>query len=112
MNNLSNRLYDKLKSLACCIKNFSIFVTKRAQGDMILRVASSLSYTSLIAIVPLFAIALAIFSAFPVFADVRFQIQELLLKNFVPNTEQEIIQYFNSFLTATAKLTEIGRAHV
>lgn len=108
MNNLNNRLTESAKSAALKIRNFVLFLTRRAQSDMIFRVASSLSYTSLIAIVPLVAIGLAIFSVFPVFSEVRVQFQEMLLKNFVPNTEQEIILYLNQFVNATAKLTTVG----
>ena len=108
MNNLSNRLYEILKSRALSLKSFVVFLAKRAQSDMIFRVSSSLSYTSLIAIVPLIAVGLAIFSVFPVFSEIRTQFQETLLKNFVPNTEQEIILYFNQFISATAKLTTVG----
>lgn len=108
MNNLSNRLFESLKSGAFKLKSFLLFLTRRAQSDMIFRVSSSLSYTSLIAIVPLIAVGLAIFSVFPVFSEVRVQFQEMLLKNFVPNTEQEIALYFNQFVSATAKLTTAG----
>ena len=58
-------------------RKFIYFLVKRAQHDTVLRVASSLSYTSLIALVPLLAIALAIFSAFPVFAEIRDQLKKL-----------------------------------
>lgn len=108
MYNLRNRLFENFKSRSHQLKNFIIFLAKRAQSDMVFRVSSSLSYTSLIALVPLLAIGLAIFSVFPVFADVRMQFQEVLLKNFVPNTEQEIVQYLSQFVNATAKLTVVG----
>ena len=55
-------------------REFLFFLSRRAQNDTIFRVAASLSYTSLIAVVPLFAIGLAIFSAFPVFDGVKEQI--------------------------------------
>lgn len=105
MNNLVNKFTTPyLKTF----KNFLIFLTQRAKSDTILRVASSLSYTSLIAIVPLFAIGLAIFSAFPVFSEIRDQIQMLMLQNVVPDLEEEISLYFTSFVSATAKLTTVG----
>lgn len=105
MNNLVNKfITPHLKK----IKDFLIFLMQRAKSDTILRVASSLSYTSLIAIVPLLAIGLAIFSAFPVFSEIRDQIQILMLENVVPNLEEEISQYFSSFISATAKLTTVG----
>ena len=105
---MNNRVSLAFKNKYLTFKNFLIFLAQRAKGDTILRVASSLSYTSLIALVPLIAIGLAIFSAFPVFSDVREQLQEMLLKNMVPSAEQDISQYFNDFVSATAKLTTIG----
>jgi len=99
---------NKLNHLLKTLREFLFFLSKRAKNDTIFRVAASLSYTSLIAIVPLFAIGLAIFSAFPVFNSVRGQIEEFLLKNFVPTIEQEVSQYFSEFLNATGQLTTFG----
>lgn len=100
--------FDKLKQTLISAKDFCRFIASRIQTDNILRVASSLSYTSLIAIVPLFAIGLAIFSAFPVFSDIREQLQAALIQNVVPAIGQEVNQYFNEFVSATAKLTTVG----
>lgn len=98
----------KLQNTGKTVRKFIVFLFHRAKNDTILRVSSSLSYTSLIAIVPLVAIALAIFSAFPGFSSVKLQLQEALLKNFVPDIEQEISQYFIEFVNATGQLTTIG----
>lgn len=98
----------KLKNAAETVKNFMVFLFCRAKNDTIFRVSSSLSYTSLIAIVPLFVIGLAIFSAFPGFTTIKEQFQEFILKNFVPDIGQEISQYFVSFLNASAQITTIG----
>ncbi|MBQ7659996.1 MAG: YihY family inner membrane protein [Alphaproteobacteria bacterium] len=99
---------EHIKSWFNSIRGFIYFLIKRAQNDTVLRVASSLSYTSLIALVPVLAIALAVFSAFPVFADVREQIQEIFIQNLMPDAGQDISTYFNDFIKATAKLTTIG----
>lgn len=99
---------QNIKEMAFNAKHFTVFLFRRAQGDTIFRVAASLSYTSLIAIVPLIAIGLAIFSAFPVFQGVKDQLQEFAIRNFVPTIEQEISQYFADFISATAQLTAIG----
>ena len=90
------------------LKNFVVFLRSRIQTDNILRVASSLSYTSLIALVPFIAIGLAIFSAFPVFSDMRAQLQETLIHNLVPSIGHEVTTYLNEFISATAKLTAVG----
>lgn len=98
----------KIRDAAITTKNFLAFLFRRVQNDTIFRVSASLSYTSLIAIVPLFAIGLAIFSAFPGFVAIKEQFQDFILKNFVPDIEQEISHYFVDFLNATAQMTTIG----
>ena len=90
------------------LSQFLKFLAIRAKNDTILRVSSSLSYTSLIALVPFLAIALAIFSAFPIFGDMREQVQNLIVQNFVPSAEQEINTYLTQFVAAAGKLTAIG----
>lgn len=97
-----------LKQKFAAIKDFVLFLRSRIQTDNILRVASSLSYTSLIALVPFIAIGLAIFSAFPVFSDMREQLQETLVHNLVPSIGNEVATYINEFVSATAKLTAVG----
>lgn len=74
----------------------------------LLRVAAALSYTSLIAVVPLISIALALFAAFPMFADVRAQVQEFLIQYFVPDLGPNLQQYMTEFVGAAAKLTTLG----
>ena len=101
---LKTRIIPSLKTTG----EFLYFLAKRAKNDTIFRVAASLSYTSLIAIVPLLAIGLAIFSAFPVFSGARVQIEEFLMQNFIPSIEQEISQYLSEFVNAAAQLTTIG----
>lgn len=98
----------KAKNALHTISEFSYFLIRRARNDTIFRVAASLSYTSLIAIVPLFAIGLSIFSAFPAFESIRDQIQEMLLRNLAPTLGNEVSAYFADFLKASAGLTTIG----
>lgn len=108
LTSIINKVAECLKKALIECRDFLVFLALRARNDTVLRVSSSLSYTSLIALVPLLSIALAIFSAFPVFGEVREQLQEVLLKNFVPSIGEEISGYFDQFINATAKLTTIG----
>lgn len=101
-------LKNILLKYAQTVRNFIIFLVRRVQSDSVLRVASSLSYTSLIALVPVLAIALAIFSAFPVFGDVREQVKDLIIQNLMPDAGQDISFYFDQFISAAGKLTTIG----
>lgn len=95
------------KKLAILI-DFSVFLTKKVKADALTRVAASLSYTSLLALVPLLAIGLAIFAAFPMFAESKVQLQEYIIANFLPDMGEEVSKYFNNFINASAKLTTIG----
>ena len=90
------------------IKSFASFLVYRIRNDMIFRVAASLSYTSLIAIVPLIAVMLSIFSAFPVFDNVKEIVQQTIVENIIPATEAEVKEYINEFIKSSAKLTALG----
>lgn len=94
-------------------KYFYLFAKRlrlHLRDTTILRVAAALSYTTLLAVVPFISIALAIFAAFPMFADVRIQVQDFLIQNFVPNLGENVQQYMAAFVSAAAKLTTIGVA--
>lgn len=101
---IKNEIGVKLKT----INNFLFFLTKRAKADAVFRVASSLSYTSLIALVPLIAIGIAIFSAFPVFDSIRSQLADFLFQNLTPSFEEEIRQYLEEIVNKSGQLGAVG----
>lgn len=85
-----------------------LYVARRFRADGALDKASSLSYTSLLSLVPLLAIALAMLTAFPVFDSVRGQLQDALFRNFVPEVGEQIQRYVNVFVRNAGKLTAAG----
>ena len=87
---------------------FSTYILKRARQDRIPRVAASISYTSLIALVPLLAIALGIFSAFPKFEEMRGRVQNFLFEQLLPVADPSIKENIVQFISATHQLTIIG----
>ena len=107
---LSNHLSEKIKISFQDTVRFLKFLNKRAQNDMILRVASSLSYTSLIAIVPLCVIMVSIFSFFPVFENIKEPIKEFLASILVPTAETEFSHYFAEIPDIAGKVTAVGIA--
>lgn len=86
----------------------ALYVARRFRADGALDKASSLSYTSLLSLVPLLAIALAMLAAFPVFDSVRDQLQAVLFKNFVPEVGSQVQRYVNIFVHNAGKLTAAG----
>ncbi|MDH5189489.1 MAG: YihY family inner membrane protein, partial [Rhodospirillaceae bacterium] len=88
--------------------NFSRLVFKRFGNDGGMRIAASLSYTSLLAIVPLGAIAFAILRAFPVFDNIRDRLQGLVFDAFLPETISSVQEHFANFVGKAGGLTAIG----
>lgn len=99
---------NKMEELKDTSLRFLTFLSYRIRNDMIFRVAASLSYTSLIAIVPLIAVMLSIFSAFPVFDNVKELVQQTIVENIIPASEFDVSQHLNDFIRSSAELTAIG----
>ncbi|MEQ1890064.1 MAG: YihY family inner membrane protein [Alphaproteobacteria bacterium] len=70
--------------------------------------AASLSFTSLLAIVPFAAIALGILTAFPVFDGVGDMLTVFVLNNFTPNANTAILETFRTLVTNADNLTGFG----
>jgi len=90
------------------VQRFWWFVWARFRNDQCMRMAASLSYTTLLAVVPLSAIAFAMLAAFPVFEDVRHKFQEAIFANVLPESAAAMRGYFEQFVQNTAGLTAVG----
>lgn len=89
-------------------KEFVLYVWHRFFAGDCLRMAAGLSYSSLLAIVPLTAIAFAMLAAFPVFEGVRGKIQEAAFSNLLPETAATGREYFEGFVENAGRLTAVG----
>ena len=90
------------------LQRFARYAAARFKEDNCLRVASSLSYTSLLAIVPLTAIAFSMLAAFPVFEGAREQFQVAMFENLLPSTAAATQEYFNTFVRNSTMLSAVG----
>jgi membrane protein len=94
----------RLRLLAGFIRyTVSIFV-----DDGCLVGAGALSYTTLVALVPITAVALAVLSAFPVFADKRDALLASVFQAFVPEVSGEVEWWFRYFADTSVRTTTIG----
>lgn len=88
---------------------FMCFVVDRFIADRCTQMASSLTFTTLLSLVPLLTIALTVFAAFPVFADYSAQIKIFLLSNMMPETGGKLItHYMEQFAESAGQLTAVG----
>lgn len=70
--------------------------------------AASLSYTSLLSLVPLLAVVFGIASAFPVFDEWSEQLKQFVYANMVPDAGTQLEENFERFLASVNKLTLTG----
>lgn len=89
--------------------NFMRFVVKRFKQDRCTQIAASLTFTTLLSIVPLITIALTVFSAFPVFDDFSREIRTFLMNNLMPEKSGGVIaRYMQQFAESATRLTALG----
>ena len=96
-------LFDRHRARA-----FAHFLWQRFLEDRCLQSAGALAYTSLFALVPLFATVLAILTAFPVYSEWRQSVTEFVFRNFVPAAGDVVQNYFTGFAQNASKATAIG----
>ncbi len=70
--------------------------------------AAALSYTTLLALVPLLALSLAVFTAFPAFHEVSDKLMNAAFELLVPAARETIQQYVYTFAEKAKKLTGPG----
>lgn len=89
---------------------FCIAVARRFYEDRGARTAGSLSFTTLLSIVPLLTVALALSTAFPVFDEAITTLQLFLFENFLPDAEglETISDQILGFSEQAGRLTAIG----
>ncbi|MFC4352957.1 YihY family inner membrane protein [Fodinicurvata halophila] len=87
---------------------FTRYLFRRYDQDRCLQMAAGLSYSSLLALVPLLAIALGLLAAFPAFDEARESLREMLFQAIPPDQAARANEHLDSFLRNAAKLTAPG----
>lgn len=88
---------------------FALHVVRRFNQDKSLQLASSLTFTTLLSLVPLVTIALTLISAYPVFASLADQVQSFVMQNLLPEMGGKVIsRYVEQFSDRAGRLTAVG----
>ena len=83
----------------------------RFREDRMGLTASSLTFTTSIALVPFFTVALAIFTAFPMFSKLEGALQGWLIQSLIPdNIARQVLGYLTQFSRQANKLGVAGLA--
>lgn len=92
------------------LKAFGRHLWRHFREDRSFESAGALSFTSLLALVPLMAVMLGVISAFPVFDSWATDIEQYIFTHFVPTAGDAVREHLNQFVDRTADLTVAGTA--
>ncbi len=92
-------------------KNTAHTLRERFREDRLGLTASSLTFTTTIALVPFVTVALAVFTAFPMFAKFQGVLQQWLIESLVPDSiARQVLGYLTQFAGKASKLGGAGLA--
>ncbi len=87
-----------------------VYTGRRFLRDGGLQTASALSYSSLLALVPLITISFALLAAFDAFEQVRADLHEMLFKTFPGDISVTVSDQFTTFIDNANRMTGVGIA--
>jgi membrane protein len=89
----------------------ALTLRERFREDRLGLSASSLTFTTMIALVPFFTVALAVFTAFPMFSKVQSNLQAWLVQSLVPDAiARQVLGYLTQFAGKASRLGGVGLA--
>lgn len=84
---------------------------QRLRQDRLPLTASSLTYTTVLALVPLFTVILSVFTMFPIFAEMQGALQQSLVDSLIPESiAGNVMRYLNEFAGRAGQLGLLGIA--
>ena len=90
------------------IGRFALYSGRRFGQDRCPQAAATLTYVTLLALVPLAALGIAAASLHPAFVELHLAFQEFIFSNFVPEAIYEVHSYFLRFVENARRLTAVG----
>ena len=87
---------------------FAWFVVRRFDEERVPQVAASMTFTTLLALVPVLTVMVVIASAFPVFDQWSGEFISFINRTIVPQGADMVFDYINAFRDKATNLTAIG----
>jgi membrane protein len=89
----------------------ALTLRERFREDRLGLTASSLTFTTTIALVPFFTVALAVFTAFPMFGKLQGALQAWLVQSLIPDAiARQVLGYLTQFAGKASRLGTVGLA--
>jgi membrane protein len=91
------------------VRDLFRFAVRRLNEERLPQVAGSLTFTTVLALVPVLTIALAIFTAFPLFNTFRAALEAYFIESLMPKAiANTILDYLNQFASQAKRLSAVG----
>jgi membrane protein len=91
------------------VRDLCRFAVRRLDEERLPQVAGSLTFTTVLALVPILTIALAIFTTFPLFHTFRSSLEAYFVQNLMPNgIANTILGYLTQFSSKATRLSAMG----
>ncbi|MGV7206600.1 YihY family inner membrane protein [Oxalobacteraceae bacterium A2-2] len=91
------------------VRDLLLFASRRLREESLPQVAGSLTFTSVLGLVPLLTIALAIFTTFPMFTTFRSALDAYFIQSVMPKAiSSTIMGYVTMFASKATRLSAVG----
>jgi membrane protein len=97
-----------VQTVVAAVGQLIALVAQRYATDHCSARAAALTFSSLLAVVPLLAVGFAAFAAFPAFDEAQRLAQSFMIESFVPHAGAVVRQQLEQFVSRTGQLTAIG----
>ena len=102
-NRWTERMRDRER-----VQSFGRFLLKRFIDDDLLQSAGALSFSTLLALVPLTMVVFGVMSSFAFFDKISVQVSDYIFRNFVPSAAYNVRESLFEFAANAKNLTTIG----
>lgn len=90
------------------MRELIIFFIRRIKRDEIVLEAASLSFTTILALVPALTVIVSIFTMIPAFAQLRSTLEGFVMQNFMPVFSDAISEHVSGFIAKAGSTTLTG----
>ena len=105
MNRLINNSREEWQRLRAALR----FLYRRMSAHRLLQVAGSLSFTTVLSMIPLLIVTLTVLTGFPIFAKFQTEIQKFMLDNLMPEKMSNVVmKQITQFANQSSKLSAAG----
>lgn len=99
---------EKTQPISTALMRFSQIFWWRFNQNKLTQAAGALTYSTMLAIVPLVMVIFSIFTAFPMFNEMADSVKDFIFANFAPSASDVVGQYIDEFVNNSKQMSSIG----